>query len=293
MSQAVFASQEGPPKLFDAGSATPPTMSAAAAALKRWAGVSCRFGVLTATIPVIIALAYVALVVEPLWQRLMTLAVIGLAPAVATILAGFMLGAILDLAGRLTDPVAAATARLTLPLRRAVAVHGSLCLRFAVATTPLAARRVASAAVVAWCAWEDACWTAYRGIRAAIQACGTAMRACSTAVHVTARRVVLWIPAFGRASVAAGWMLVRWSRAGFCGAVCGLRATVDALDALGCAINAAGRLLWKAATFPIRLVARILLWLLGSASARGAGASRRAAKHRLELVLHGEARRVA
>ena len=82
MSQAVFALQETPLKPFVTESGSPAPLSAPAAALRRWASVACRLGILTAFVPLIVALAYVVVVAEPLWQRLMTLVVVGLAPAV-------------------------------------------------------------------------------------------------------------------------------------------------------------------------------------------------------------------
>src|SRR5262245_694063 len=120
MSEAVFALQEAPPKSPDQAFETGPAPSALAAALRRWASVACRLGMVTAGVPVIASLAYVALVAEPLWQRLMTLVVVGVAPAAAAVAAGFLLGGALDLAGRLADPAATLVAALARPLWRAV-----------------------------------------------------------------------------------------------------------------------------------------------------------------------------
>jgi hypothetical protein len=257
MFQAVFALQEMPSRPFDNGSATltSPMLSAPAAALKRWGGVSCRLGLLTAVIPLVAAVAFVVLVAEPLWQRLMTLVVVGLVPAIAVVVAGFLLGGVLSVASRLADPVAALIWKLTAPLRRAARAGGAHCVGFATTTMPRASKRTARFAIAGWLAWEALCWTV---VRTVVRAC---IRAARFALCCVARTIPLVRRTLARSGKAAG-----------AGTVSGIRATVNALDALGCAINAAGRMVLIVATAPIRLVARILLWLSGSAAPRPAPA---------------------
>ena len=252
MSQAVFALQEAPLKPFVTESGSPAPLSAPAAALRRWASVACRLGILTAFVPLIVALAYVVVVAEPLWQRLMTLVVVGLAPAVMVLATGLLLGATLNLASRLADPVTALAWRLTAPLRRAAWVGGVRCVAFATTTTPRASRCLIRWAIVGWRAWEDLCWAVYRGAHASVLACRRGSR-------LAVRCATQSIPPIRRSVALTLWTIGRCGRAVSVGTVSGFQATVGALDALGCAINATGRMLLIAATFPIRLVARILL----------------------------------
>jgi hypothetical protein len=252
MSQAVFALQEAPLKPFVTEAGSPAPLSAPAAALRRWAGVACRLGILTAVVPLIVAVAYVVLVAEPLWQRLMTLVVVGLAPAVMVLVTGLLLGGTLSLGSRLADPVAALAWRLTAPLRRAARTGGVHCVGFATTTMPRASRRLIGWAIVGWRAWEDLCWTVYRGAHASVLACRRGSR-------FAARCATRSIPPIRRSVALTVWTIGRCGRAVCVGAVSGFQATVGALDALGCTINATGRMLLIAATFPIRLVARILL----------------------------------
>jgi hypothetical protein len=252
MSQAVFALQEAPLKPFVTASGSLAPLSAPAAALKRWASVACRLGVLTAVAPLIVALAYVVLVAEPLWQRLMTLVVVGLLPAMMVLVTGFLLGGTLNLASRLADPVAALAWRLTAPLRRAAWAGGVGCVAFATAAMPRASRCLIRWAIVGWRAWEDLCWAVYRGMRASVLACRRGSR-------FAARCATQSIPPIRRSVALTVWTIGRCGRAVCVGTVSGFQATVSALDALGFAINATGRMLLVAATFPIRLVARILL----------------------------------
>ena len=115
---------------------------------------------------------------------------------------------------------------------------------------PRASRCLIGWAIVGWRAWEDLCWAVYRGARASVLACRRgSRRGCATQS----------IPPICRSVALTVWTIGRCGRAVCVGTVSGFQATVGALDALGCAINATGRMLLIAATFPIRLIARILL----------------------------------
>jgi hypothetical protein len=229
-----------------------PAMSAPAAVLIRWGRIAYRLGIGIAVIPLVVTAAYVALATEPLWQRLMTLVVVGLVPAVAAVLAGLILCGALMSASRVVDPVIAVLWRLLLPAMRAGHSGGRSCASFAARTMPRGTRRIAAAAVACWRAWERLIWTAYQGCRKVVQA-------CAAAANLVGRSVARCIPWIARAALRVVVALVRGIRATAFGLATAFHAMVAALDAIGCAINALMRLIVRGATFPVRLAARVLL----------------------------------
>jgi hypothetical protein len=240
-----------------------PALSAPAAVLIRWAGIAYRLGIAIALLPLLLTAAYVAFAAEPLWQRLMTLVVVGIIPAVAAVLAGIILCGALAGASKVIDPVIAVLWRLVLPLMRAGHAGGRSCASFAVRTMPRGTKRIVSATVACWRAWEGLIWAIYQGVRTVVQA-------CAAAANCVGRAVARCVPRIGRAAVRVGVMVVRCIRASAFGLATAFHAVVSALDAIGCAINAVVAAIFRGATFPVRLVARILLRLSRPTAPRAA-----------------------
>ena len=87
------------------------SISAAASALMCCATIAHRLGIFAAVVPLVGALTYAILVAEPIWQRLMTLVVLGLVPASMALMTGTLVGAILAMGSRVVDPIIALISR--------------------------------------------------------------------------------------------------------------------------------------------------------------------------------------
>jgi hypothetical protein len=271
MSEAVLALQEMPIASVEdgRGSSANPTLSAPAAALIRWAGVAYWLGMGAAVLPVVLAMTYVGLAAEPLWQRLMTLVVVGLVPAVGCILAGILLHGALKVASRVIDRVIAALCKLLQPVTQAIGAGARSCGRRAVGAMPSGVRLIVGSAVAVWKGWENLCWMAYVAVR-------TVVGAVAAAATFLARGAAGSILLTGRAARLIAVALAAGIRGGVFGVVWGFRALVRGLDAIGCAINEAIRLSVMAATFPLRLIARLLLHVSGSSPPHAAALRRQA-----------------
>ncbi len=210
-------------------------------------------GMLAAAVPIVVSLCYVIVVPEPLWQRMMTVVVVGLVPSSIVLIAGTVVGAVLAMGSMLVDPASILFRRLMPPVGRAVMVCSAYGLGLAVTAARRAAKWIGRLIVAAWRAWEDVCWAGCQRVRAASIAWSTTI---AHAVVCCVRRSISWLR---RAGAATAFRVLRGSGAALNILMWGFRVFVDKLEALGCVINAVGSMVWMAATFPVRLLAGILL----------------------------------
>src|SRR5262245_22031935 len=89
--------------------------SLCARALTHCASHAYRLGMLTAPVPIVVSLCYAIAVPEPLWQRMMTVLVLGLAPSSIVLMTGALVGAILAMGSMLVDPASTLFRRLMPP----------------------------------------------------------------------------------------------------------------------------------------------------------------------------------
>jgi hypothetical protein len=113
-----------------------PRRSAAAQRIERWSVISYRICVFLAVCTLVIALGFAALSPEPLWLRLMTIAVLGILPAVASCAAGILLfwfllvvGAICDLAAPWSEPTRLILAQIGRVIQSFLISLFSVCLK--------------------------------------------------------------------------------------------------------------------------------------------------------------------
>jgi hypothetical protein len=227
--------------------------SLCARGLKHCASSMYGLGMLAAAVPIVVSLCYVIVVPEPLWQRMMTVVVIGLVPSSIVLILGTVVGAVLAMGSMLVDPASILFRRLMPPVGRAVMVCSAYGLGLAVTAARRAAKWIGRLIVAAWRAWEDVCWAGCQRVRAASRAWSTTI---AHAVVCCARRSISWLR---RAGAATAFRVLRGSGAALNILMRGFRVFVDKLEALGCVINAVGSTVWMAVTFPVRLLAGILL----------------------------------
>jgi hypothetical protein len=235
--------------------------SICARALKHCASTAYRLGLLTAVVPIVGSLCYAIVVSEPLWQRMMTLIVLGVVPSSIVLMTGALVGAVLATGGMLVDPASTLLRRLMPPLGRVLLAGGAYCLGMAVMATRRAVKWIGRLIVAAWRACEGLCWVGCHRVRTATH---TWSAAIAHAVVCCVRRS---ISSLRHAGAATAFTILRGNGAALQILVWGFRAIADKLEALGCVINAVGSMMWMAATFPIRLVARVLLRLTQSPAA--------------------------
>ena len=105
--------------------------------------------------------------------------------------------------------------------------------------------------VKGWRAWKDLCWAGYQRV-------GTMVRACriSVALGYVSRSIL----AVRRTGSTVAFTLLRGGKA-HVKSRSKFGSTVDRRDKFDCVNKPVGRIMWMAATSPIRLVARVLLRL--------------------------------
>jgi hypothetical protein len=258
MSNGADADRAAKLTIFEALAVGNVKPSLCARALTHCAGHAYQLGMLTAAVPIVVSLFYALVVPEPLWQRMMTVVVLGLAPSSIVLMTGALVGAILAMGSMSVDPANALFRRLMPPLGRAVLAGSAYCLGMAVTATRRAAKWIGRLSVAGWRAWEDLCWAGCDRFRMAAHAWS---RAIAHAIVCCANRS---ISSFRRASAATAFTVLCGSRTALKILVCGGCIIADRLEVLGCMINVLGSMAWMAATSPIRLVARVLLRLTQS-----------------------------
>src|SRR5262249_36642174 len=192
---------------------------------------------------------------------------VGLVPAAGAVLAGMLLYGALMGASKMIDRILAALATLLRPVTRATGAGARSCGRLAARAMPSGLKHIARCAVAGWRAWENFLWTIYVGIRGVVRTVAGIMRFAASGVTRSARST-------RRAAAVTCVTLGRGAKAGAAGTVSGFHLIVRGLDALGCAINDMIRLGFLATTFPVRLIARLLLRLSGSPPRRALQARR-------------------
>ena len=236
MSNGADASPAGELTLLEALAAAKPSLCARA--LKCCASSAYGIGKLTAAVPLAVSLCYAIVVPEPLWQRMMTVAVLGLVPSSIVLMTGALVGAVLAMGSALVDPASTLCRRLMPSLGRAVLAGSTHSLGVAVTATLRVAKSIGRLIVAEW--------------------------------HAARPRMRGSISSLRRAAAAISC----GSSAALKPLLCGLRVIADKLEFLGDMINAMGSMMWMAATFPIRLVANVLLRLTRRRPARVANGNR-------------------